>query len=39
MHRESGAGSYRRFPKTAVETDGGAVRALPKRAAAGRKRF
>lgn len=26
MHRESGAGSYRRFPKTAVETDGGAVR-------------
>lgn len=26
MHRESGAGSYRRFPKTVVETDGGAVR-------------
>lgn len=26
MHRESGAGSYRRFPKTAVKTDGGAVR-------------
>lgn len=26
MHRESGAGSYRRFPKTAVETDGGVVR-------------
>lgn len=26
MHRESGAGSYRRFPKTVVETDGSAVR-------------
>lgn len=26
MHRESGVGSYRRFPKTVVKTDGSAVR-------------